>query len=155
MTNSRAHLYLFELRQALELNASSNERRFKYQLKLDEPIYALSTVHSRLVGGNSMGHLAVYNWDDITHPDTSYRCDPLCKFSGFPTNLSIAPPCEINAVACIDSSYVLYAGAGDNAVRLIELDRPDKVCFTFFSYASNNIHLSSHWWLILYRCSSN
>lgn len=126
-TNSRAHLYVFELRKALELNASSNERRFKYCLKLDEPIYALTTVHSRLVCGNSVGQLAVYNWDDIIHPDTSDRCDSLCKFSGFPTNLSVAPPCEINAVACIDSNRVLYAGAGDNAIRLIELDRPDKV----------------------------
>uniref|UniRef100_A0A0R3RV88 WD_REPEATS_REGION domain-containing protein n=1 Tax=Elaeophora elaphi TaxID=1147741 RepID=A0A0R3RV88_9BILA len=134
VTNSRAHLYFFELRQALELNASSNERRFTYRLKLDEPVYALSNVQSRLVCGNSVGLIAVYNWDDITHSDTSDRWDPLCKFSGFPANLSVAPPYEINAVTCIDNSYVLYAGAGDNAIRLIELDRPDKVISTFVGH---------------------
>lgn len=131
VADSLANLYLFELRQALELNASSNERRFKYRLKLDEPIFALTTVHSRLVCGNSVGQLAIYNWDDITHSDTSDRCDPLCKFSGFPVNLSVAPPCEINAIACIDNSCVLYAGAGDNAIRLVGIERPDKVCSTF------------------------
>ncbi|CAG9534381.1 unnamed protein product [Cercopithifilaria johnstoni] len=134
VTDSRAHLYVFELRQALELNASSNDRQFKYWLNLDEPIYALATVHSRLVCGNSVGHLAIYNWDDITHSHTSDRCGPLCKFSGFPANLSVTPPCEINSVACIDNSYVLYAGAGDNAIRLIELNRPDKVISTFVGH---------------------
>ncbi|KAL3994736.1 WD domain G-beta repeat family protein [Acanthocheilonema viteae] len=138
VTNSRAHLYLFEIRQALELNASNNERRFKNRLKLDESVYAFTTVHSRLVCGNSMGQLAVYNWDDITHSDTSGRCDPLCKFNGFPTNLSVAPPCEINAIACCganDNNCVLYAGAGDNAIRLIELDRPDKIISTFIGHS--------------------
>ncbi|EFO15663.2 hypothetical protein LOAG_12846 [Loa loa] len=134
VTDSHAHLYVFGLRQALELNASSNERRFKYQLKLDEPIFALSTVHSKLVCGNSVGQLAIYNWDDITHFGTSDRCDPLCKFSGFPANLPVVPPCEINAIACIDNSSMLYAGAGDNAIRLVQIERPDKIISTFVGH---------------------
>lgn len=135
VTDSLAYLYLFELRKALNLNASNNERRFKYRLKLDEPVFALSTVQSRLVCGNSVGQLAVYNWNDIIHSHTSDYCDPLYKFNDFPTKLSVAPPYEINTLACIDNSSVLYAGAGDNAIRLMEIERPDKIISTFFGHS--------------------
>lgn len=139
-TSSLGHLYVFDLRQALELNASTHERRFKCRLKLDEPILALSTVHSRLVCGNAVGELAVYKWDDITQFDTSDKCNPLSKFSGFPTNVLVAPPCEINAVSCIDNSFLLYAGAGDNAIRLMEIERPDKVSSAIFDCDCWNIY---------------
>ncbi|KAM3719337.1 THO complex subunit [Dirofilaria immitis] len=135
VTDSLGHLYLFELRQALESNASDKERQFKYRLKLNEPIFALSTVHSRLICGNAVGQLTIYNWDDIIHSDSSDSCDPLYRFSGFPTNLSIAPPCEINAIVCIDNSRVLFAGAGDNAIRLMEIERPDKIISTFAGHS--------------------
>uniref|UniRef100_A0A915PDH3 WD_REPEATS_REGION domain-containing protein n=1 Tax=Setaria digitata TaxID=48799 RepID=A0A915PDH3_9BILA len=134
VTDSLAHLYLFELRHALELNASSNERRFKCLLKLDEPVYALSSVHSRIVCGNAVGQLAIYDWNDIIHSDTSDPCFPISKFNGFPAGLSVAPPCEINAVSCINNRYILYAGAGDNAIRLVEIERPDKVISTFVGH---------------------
>lgn len=139
-SDSLSRLCFFELSQALEPSASCNERRFKCHLKVDDPIYAMTTVLTRLVCGDASGQLFAYDWEDVASFHRTGQLTPLCKFNAFPTNLSTAPPNEINAVASINSGHVLYAGAVDNAVRLVNVERPDKV------FLHTNIRKCRCWW---------
>lgn len=133
--DSHSRMCIFELSQALEPSASHNERRFKHLLEVENPIYGMATVQSRLVCGDASGQLYVYRWEDIVNFDSTDQLIPLCNFNGFPSNLPFTPPNEINAVACIHGSYTLYAGAGDNAVRVIDIERPDKVISSFVGHS--------------------
>ncbi|VDN43112.1 unnamed protein product [Gongylonema pulchrum] len=125
--DSLARLCFFELSQALEPSASHKERQCKCHLEVTEPVYAMTSIFDRLVCGDAAGQLSVYTWADIGSFSQSGQLAPICRFSAFPTNISAAPPNEINALATMNGDRILYAGAMDNAVRLASIERPDKV----------------------------
>ncbi|VDN40047.1 unnamed protein product [Gongylonema pulchrum] len=129
--DSLARLCFFELSQALEPNASHKERQYKCHLEVTEPVYAMTSILDRLVCGDAAGQLSVYTWADVGSFSQSGQLAPICRFSAFPTNISAAPPNEINALAMMNGDRILYAGAMDNAVRLASIERPDKIIATY------------------------
>ncbi|VDN02525.1 unnamed protein product [Thelazia callipaeda] len=141
--DSLAYLYLFDFRKACEPDVTGDNRLFRSRKKLTEAVFALTSVQTKLVCGDAVGRLTIYDWEDIIQCDESHKLVPTCQFFGFKTDLLIGPN-EINATTCIDNSFILYAGSGDNAIRLTDIERADQVISTFKGHAKYVNELAVH-----------
>lgn len=137
-SDSRSRLCIFSMDKALSQEASSSSYRpLTAVIQLEEPVYALQTIDSTLICGDADGQIFGYSWDEIIEFATAEKQNSLnlpktsFSVSGYPSELSAPPPNEINALVAIDDGKILYAGAGDYAVRLVPAEQPDKICFTF------------------------
>lgn len=131
-TDSRSRLCLFNVPSALSPKASTSMTRPLFaQIRLERPVFALHTFDSLLICGDCSGQLFAYDWSVLGKTSSDLETPKrIFQVNAFTTGLGAPAPDEVNAITSMDGR-ILYAGAGNCAVNILDIQRPDKVISSF------------------------
>ncbi|VDM28384.1 unnamed protein product [Toxocara canis] len=107
-------------------------------MQLSAPVWALRQLGDILYCGDARGMLFAYSWSQLTANSARLNdSKPVFEVSAFGVEPGKMNPHEVNSIETLGENKLIYGGAFDNAVRLADSERPDKVISTFNGHEGN------------------